>query len=251
MHGGRGADVNEVMMEIKMDCMTETKFGRGLKYATVFDERLFGVGCDVDVVVDVESGEASATVAMRQFMRSSPAFWITGEQLVAIAEVVKSVRSRAWLLDETVEGAQDHQLNFSCGGAKLIVVHPKGKPTRFVLTIGLFNKDGELDELSGEEIDAAVKRIEELKAKTVAKVTGRSGKSLSAQTDNRGPHRSEIAASGERPCFACHLVAAMVLFRYLPFGMGMTHDTGRVLQLRGNEVWRLRCVQTMWKNATN
>ena len=153
-----------------MGCISETKFGPGLKYATSFDERLFEAGCDVDVVVDVETGEASATVAMRRFLGSTPAFRIADEELTAIAEVVKSVRSRAWLLDDTVEGAQSHQLNYSSGGATLTVVHPKGRPARFVLTIGLFNKEGKLDELSGEEIDVAVKRIEDLKGKTRAKV---------------------------------------------------------------------------------
>ena len=58
----------------------------------------------------------------------------------------------------------DHQLNYSSGGASLIVVHPKGKSARFVLTIGLFNQEGGIDSLSSVEIDATVKRVDELKA---------------------------------------------------------------------------------------
>ena len=146
-----------------------TSSGGGLKYATTFDKKILGVGCDVEVVVDIESGEASATVAMRQFLRSSPASRIDAEDLSAIAAVVKSVRGRVGLLDSTVDGATDHQLNYSSGGATLVVVHPKGRPPRFVLTIGMFNKEGEIDSLSADEIDAAVKRVTQLKELVRAK----------------------------------------------------------------------------------
>ena len=99
----------------------------GLKYATSFDEKILGVGCDVEVVVDLDSGEASATVAMRQFLRSGPAFRIGAKDLASIAAAVKAAKDRVGLLESLAEGALDHQLNYSSGGASLIVVHPKGK----------------------------------------------------------------------------------------------------------------------------
>jgi hypothetical protein len=146
------------------------KNATGLKYATSFDEKILGVGCDVEVVVDLDSGEASATVAMRQFLRSSPAFRIGAKDLASIAAAVKVAKDRVGLLESLAEGALDHQLNYSSGGASLIVVHPKGKSARFVLTIGMFNQEGGIDSLSSAEIDAAVKRVEELKALARAKV---------------------------------------------------------------------------------
>ena len=47
-------------------------FGRALKYATTFDEKLFGVRCDVDIVVNLDTGESFASLGMRPFLRSSP-----------------------------------------------------------------------------------------------------------------------------------------------------------------------------------
>lgn len=51
----------------------------GIKYATSFDEKLLGVGCEV--VVDIESSVAQACVEMRSFLRSTPAIRITLENL--------------------------------------------------------------------------------------------------------------------------------------------------------------------------
>jgi len=147
-----------------------SKNATGLKYATSFDEKILGVGCDVEVVVDLDSGEVSAIVAMRQFLRSSPAFRICEKDLASIAAAVKAAKDRVGLLASLAEGALDHQLNYSSGGASLIVVHPKGKSARFVLTIGMFNQEDGIDSLSSAEIDAAVKRVDELKALARAKV---------------------------------------------------------------------------------
>lgn len=145
----------------------------GLKYATSFDEKILGVGCDVEVVVDVQTGDASATVAMRQFLRSSPAFRITSNELAAFAEAVSRAKQIVGLLDSKVSGAEDHQLNYSSGGASLIIVHPLGKPARYVITIGMFNQEGEIEKLSSSEIDAAVKRVSELIALVREKVTSK------------------------------------------------------------------------------
>lgn len=155
----------------------------GLKYATTFDEKIFGVGCDVDVVVDLGTGEASATIAMRQFLRSSPAFRIAERDLEAIADAVKTAKASIKLLDSLADGALDHQLNFSAGGASLIVVHPKGKTARYVLTIGMFNDEGDIAELSSVVIDAAVKRIGELKERVSAKATPERDQSRDDRTE--------------------------------------------------------------------
>lgn len=153
-----------------MSVEVESGARAGLKYATTFDEKILGVGCDVDVVVDLGTGAASATIAMRQFLRSSPAFRIAARDLEAIAEAVKTAKASIKLLDSLADGALDHQLNFSVGGASLIVVHPKGKSARYVLTVGMFNAEGDIAEISSEEIDAAVKRISELTKQVSSKV---------------------------------------------------------------------------------
>lgn len=142
----------------------------GMKYATSFDEKLLGVGCDVEVAVDIESGAAQACVEMRAFLRSTPAFRITLESLQSISEAIKSARTSAKLLESLVGDATAHQLNYSSGGATLIVVHPKGKNARFTLSIGSFAREGELDALTDKEIADAVAKVESLKAKVVAKV---------------------------------------------------------------------------------
>ncbi len=143
---------------------------RGLKYATSFDEKLLGVGCDVEVVVDIESGTAQAFVEMRSFLRSTPAFRITLEDLNSVSAAIKSARSNAKLLESLPGEATDHQLNFFGGGATLIVVQPKGKSARFTLSIGSFSREGDLDTLTDKEIAETVAKVESLKAKVIAKV---------------------------------------------------------------------------------
>lgn len=153
-----------------MSCHHENSAVRGLKYATSFDEKLLGVGCDVEVVVDIESGIAQASVEMRSFLRSTPAFRIALEDLLSVSAAIKNARASVKLLESLVGNATAHQLNYSGGGATLIVVQPKGKNARFTLSIGSFAREGDLDALSDKEIVEAVARVESLKSKVIAKV---------------------------------------------------------------------------------
>ncbi len=141
----------------------------GLKYATSFEEKLLGVRCDVDVIVDLSTGDASAVVAMRQMLSPSPAFRITLADLATVAEVIKTVPTQSKLLESLVDGATDHQLNFSHKGCTLTIVKPKGRPARYVLGIGLFNREGDLAELSASELTSAIEKLEQLKEKTRSK----------------------------------------------------------------------------------
>jgi len=148
----------------------DNKSGRGLQYATSFDEKLFGVGCDVEIVVDTESGDVQAVVAMRSFLRSTPAFRISVVDLIGIAKAIESATSRAKLLEQLIDDATDHQLNYSVGGAMLVVVHPKGKKARYTLHIGAFHREGEVDKLSASDITEALNKVEELTKKVRNKV---------------------------------------------------------------------------------
>ena len=148
---------------------------KSLKYATTFDEKLLGVGCDVDVVVNVDTGETSASVSMRPFLRSSPVFQISLENLKAISSAVKSAKAKAKLLESLVDGAGDHQLNYTYGGASLIVVQPPKKKPKAVLTIGSFSREADLDKLSDAELAEAIAITEKLAAKVKAKVTAFKG----------------------------------------------------------------------------
>jgi hypothetical protein len=152
-----------------MNCCDD-KVKAGLQYATTFDVKLLGVGCDVEVVVDIESGSSTAMISMRAFMRSIPAFRISLASLTAIVEAIKVAHAKANLLQHLLDGANDHQLNFSAGGASLVVVHPKEKKMRFVLSIGSFTREGELDKLSAEEVTEAVEIVQKLVGKTREKV---------------------------------------------------------------------------------
>ena len=153
-----------------MSLVDDSVNAKSLKYATTFDEKLLGVGCDVDVVVSLETGDALATVSMRPFLRSSPAFQISLDNLKAICAAVASAKTNAKLLESKVEGAEDHQLQYHYGGASLTVVKPTQKPAKAVLTIGSFSRESELEKLSTEEISKAVSTCEELIAKVKQKV---------------------------------------------------------------------------------
>lgn len=138
----------------------------GLKYAATFEEKLLGTKCDVDVVVDVRSGESTANIAMRAMLRSQPACRISIEALEELLVILRSTKSNALLLEARPEGAQDHQLNWSSGAASLIIVQPGGKKPRYVLTIGTFNGEGDLSQLSDQEVADAISRVNALR-KTV------------------------------------------------------------------------------------
>ena len=73
-----------------MHCKNEAVSNLGLKYATSFDEKLLGTGCDVEVVIEIESGEVSAVIAMRQFLRSSPIFRISDVDLAAMSDAPRA-----------------------------------------------------------------------------------------------------------------------------------------------------------------
>jgi hypothetical protein len=141
----------------------------GLRYATSFEIKLLGSKCDVDVVVDLASQEATAIVSMRQLLSSSPAFRATREDFAALSACIRQARERAGLLDATAEGAHAHQLNCSCGGAALIVVKPPGKPARYTLNVGLFHREGLLEELTSKDIDEAVEQVDALIARVLSK----------------------------------------------------------------------------------
>jgi hypothetical protein len=141
-----------------------------LRYATSFEVKLLGAKCDVEVVVDLGRQDASAIVSMRQILSSSPAFRATREDLSALSACIQKARESAGLLDATAEGAQANQLNCSCGGAVLIVVKPPGKPARYALNVGLFHREGLLEELTSKEIDEAVEQVDALIARVLSKI---------------------------------------------------------------------------------
>lgn len=142
----------------------------GLRYATTFEERIFGAKCNVEVIANIFSGESSIIVSMMQPLGREPAFRILRNDLAELSSCVKTARERARVLDEVAEGATDHQLNCSCGGAVLIVVKPPGKPARFTLSIGLFHQEGALANLSAQQIDEAVSRLDTLAEKVSKKI---------------------------------------------------------------------------------
>ena len=144
---------------------------QGLKYATRFDQKLLGTGCDVDVTVDLVSGQARAVVRMRALLRSSPAFEIALPDLKAVAAAIQTAKAKVKLLDALVDGADDHQFNYDQSGASLIVVKPPKKDAMAVLTIGSFNRECALADLSDKELTQAISTIEAL----VARVQGKLG----------------------------------------------------------------------------
>jgi len=144
----------------------------GAKYATLFRKKLLGVNCDVDVVVDLATLKAEATISMKQILSSRPAFVITLDDLRLLETSLKSVKKCTSLLESVLPDATDHQLNVNIRGATAIVVRPPGKSARYTLSIGLFHREGELSELELNEIDDSIKEIEVLVIATIEKVRG-------------------------------------------------------------------------------
>ena len=143
---------------------------KALRYATTFDEKLLGVGCDVDIVVNLDTGEALSWVSMRPFLRSSPAFRISLDNLKAIRDAVNSAKSNAKLLESMADGAVDHQLQYHYGGASLTVVQRPLKAAKAVLTIGSFNLESDLGKLSIEDLNDAIATCESKMVKVIAKI---------------------------------------------------------------------------------
>jgi hypothetical protein len=142
-----------------------------LKYAASFEEKLFGTTCDVEVVSDLVSGKVTATIAMRQILRSIPACRIGIEELEELLAAMKTAVARASLLAAQPVRALDHQLNWSSGVASLIVVHPPKKNPRYVLTIGSFNLEGDLSQMTFQEVANAIERVNAL-CKSVSEKVG-------------------------------------------------------------------------------
>ncbi len=141
-----------------------------LNYATIFEEKVLGVKCDVEIVVGLASGAATVVASMRHALWSSPACHISIDTLESLATHIRDVRKYSELLDSLIDGAKDHQLNCSFGGATLIVVKPAGRPARFTLTIGLFHREGSLEELSTKDVDEAVGALDGLRKRVLARV---------------------------------------------------------------------------------
>lgn len=140
-----------------------------LNYAAVFEESVLGVKCDVEVVLDVSARTASVTAGMRQPLRSAPLCRVSIDTLQALSRCIREAKAHEKMLDQLVQGSTDHQFNSSDGGATLIIVKPTGKPARYTLTIGLFHREGLMQELSATDVDAAVTKLEALRARVLAK----------------------------------------------------------------------------------
>jgi hypothetical protein len=124
----------------------------------------------VEIVVDLSTRDASSVLSMTSFLSSRPVFAISLDNLKQLSRGVSDLKSSAKILGTLIEGATDHQLNCTVGGATAIVVQPPGKPARFTLTIGAFHREGQLDELDTRDIDEAIKRLESLQGRVVQKV---------------------------------------------------------------------------------
>ena len=142
------------------------------KYATSFRRRFLGTNCDVDVVVDLATFEATVTIAMKSPLSGRPTFAITLDDIRLLRNSLKMVKESASLLESRVRDATDHQLNVSVAGAVAIVAQPPGKAAHYSLSIGAFHQEGEFSELDLKDLDASIDEIDAMVKDTVAKVRG-------------------------------------------------------------------------------
>ncbi|HZM44030.1 MAG TPA: hypothetical protein VFC14_04310 [Burkholderiales bacterium] len=145
------------------------------RYATSFSEKLFGMRCEVEVVVDLTSGQPTSHLSMMMLMSSRPVFVISLLDLRLIARAIQDLKHHASLLTSRPDEATDHQLNYCIGGASVILVQPSGKPARFTLSIGTFQREGVLAELDMREIEHAIARIETLEKRVLDRIPRKDG----------------------------------------------------------------------------
>lgn len=143
-----------------------------LRYVASFEEKLLGSTCDVEVIVDLKTGQSTARIKMRELLRSMPACEFSIESLEELVEAISTASKSAKLLDDPPEGADDHQMNWSSGAASLVAVKPRKKKARFVLNIGRFNHEGELDQINSRQLVDALSRIQTLR-KRVSDLAGK------------------------------------------------------------------------------
>jgi len=144
------------------------------RYATSFSLRLLSARCEVDVVADLVTRQCSSTVSMLQALSTRPAFSISRENLWAFAKGAREICGNAALLTATVAGSTQHQLNLTVAGATLIVVQPAKHKARFALSVGMFHREGDLEELPIAELEAAVREMESLEARVSEKLANAS-----------------------------------------------------------------------------
>jgi len=150
--------------------MNTAEGSSGSRYATSFKELLFGVKCEVEIVVDLSTHAPSAVLSMTSVLSSRPIFSISLENLKLLARGVADLKNNAKLVSALTVGATNHQLNCTVGGATAIVFQPPGKTARFTLTIGAYHRMGLLEELDTRDIDVAIRRIDALQVDVVHKV---------------------------------------------------------------------------------
>jgi hypothetical protein len=142
----------------------------GSRYATSFKDRLFGVKCEVEIVVDLSTHAPYSVLSMTSFLGGPPLFSISLDNLRLLAHGITDLKNNANLLSALIVGTTDHQLKCTVGGAIAIVFQSPGKATQYTLTIGAFHRMGPLNELGTSDIDVAIKRIEDLQVVVVRKI---------------------------------------------------------------------------------
>lgn len=141
-----------------------------VRYATSCKDRLFGAKCEIEVVVELSTLDGTVVLLMSQLLGSGPAFSISIDDLKALSISIKAFHKHAPLLETLSPGATDHQLNWTRGCASIIVVHPKGKPPRYSLSIGPYHQEGDLSELNAKEVDEAVERLDAFRSRVTDKI---------------------------------------------------------------------------------
>ena len=142
----------------------------GSRYAASFKDRLFGVKCEVEIVVDLTTHAPYSVLSMTSFFGGPPLFSISLDNLRLLARGISELKNNANLLSALIVGSTDHQLRCTVGGATAIVLQPPGEATQYTLTIGTFHRMGPLNELSTSDIDVAIKTIEDLQAVVVRNI---------------------------------------------------------------------------------
>lgn len=176
---------------LNMFSASATTSAAALNYATVFEERVLGVKCDVEVVVELAGGASSVVAGMKQALSGSRACHLSLDTLADLAACLRTIGDQARLLDNLTNGAKAHQLNWSAGGATLIVVKPAEREARFTLTIGLFHREGPLHELPAKEIEQAVATLHGLRQRVLCKL----GLAADAAADGDASRAADSAAN--------------------------------------------------------
>ncbi len=144
-----------------------------MKYSTTFREQILDRRFDVVVDLDVETREVTTVLSTHHSFAAQAAISISLSNVKKFLSEISEIKRHAHLLDSRSDAESNQKLSCTVGSASITVVHPSDGPPRFAMSIGLFHREGLLDNLALGELDDAVRKADALETIVLNRVSGR------------------------------------------------------------------------------